>query len=260
MLDHRFINNFRKYRFLLVELIKRDMFVKYKGSVLGIFWSFLNPLLQMIILVLVFGYFFGKDIPYFPIYVLTGRLLYSFFSSATKRAMTSIRGGASIMKKVYVPKYIYVLSSVFSELITLFISMIILLCVMIVINCPFRLVNLYALVPIFLLLVFTIGCGLILAPAYVYFKDMKYLYNVFTQLLMYGCAIFFPISILPAKFQTIFYLNPVFVAINGLRDSIIYGKIQPLDQTLFLAISAIVSLIIGVLIFYKTQDEFVLKI
>lgn len=260
MLNHRFINNFTKYRFLLVELIKRDMFVKYKGSVLGIFWSFLNPLLQMIILVLVFGYFFGKDIPYFPVYVLTGRLLYAFFSSATKRAMTSIRGGAAIMKKVYVPKYIYVLSSVFSELVTLFISMIILLGVMIIINCPFRLVNLYSLVPIFLLLVFTIGCGLILAPAYVYFKDMKYLYNVFTQLLMYGCAIFFPISILPAKFQTIFYLNPVFVAISGLRDAIIYGKIQPLDQTLYLAISAIAALMIGVLIFYKTQDEFILKI
>lgn len=260
MLNHRFINNFTKYRFLLVELVKRDMFLKYRGSVLGIFWSFLSPLFQMTILVLVFGYFFGRDIPYFPVYVLIGRLIYAFFSSATKRSMNSIKNGSAIMKKIYVPKYIYVLSSVFSELITLFISMIILVGVMIVINCPFSLVNLYALVPVFLILIFTIGCGLILAPAYIYFKDMKYLYNIFTQLLMYGCAIFFPVSIVPAKYQAVFYLNPVFVAINGFREAILYGRIQPLDQTLFLLISALIALLIGILIFYKTQDEFILKI
>lgn len=260
MIEHRFITNFTKYRFLLIELVKRDIFVKYKGSVLGILWSFLNPLFQMIILAAVFGFFFGKDIPFFPIYVLIGRLLYAFFSSATKRSMNSIRKGSAIMKKIYVPKYIYVLSSIISEFITLLISTIILVAVMIVVQCPFNIINLYAAVPILLLVIFAIGCGLILAPAYIYFKDVKYLYGIFTQLLMYGCAIFFPITIVPAQYQFIFYLNPVYVAISGFREAIIFGTIQNIDLTLYLGACALVTLMIGIIIFYKTQDEFILKL
>lgn len=260
MLEHRFITNFTKYRFLLVELVKRDFFVKYKGSALGILWSFLSPLFQMLILVLVFGFIFGRDMPFFPIYVLIGRLSYSFFSSATKRSMNSIKAGSAIMKKIYVPKYIYVLSSIISELITFSISMIILVIVMIIVQCPFNIINLYSIVPVFLLLIFTLGCGMILAPAYIYFKDVKYLYNIFTQLLMYGCAIFFPITIVPAQYQFVFYLNPVYVAISGFRDAIMYARIQEIDHTIYLGLCALVALVVGIIVFYKTQDEFILKL
>ncbi|GAB4318077.1 MAG: ABC transporter permease [Methanobacteriaceae archaeon] len=260
MLEHRFIKNFTKYRFLLFELVKRDITVKYRGSVLGIFWSFLNPLLNMLVMVLVFGTFFGRDTPNFPIYVLTGYLIFSFFSAATKLAMNSIRRGAPIIKKMYIPKYIYALSSILSETINLFISMIVLVLVMIATGCPFSIYNLTGIIPIFLLFIFTIGCGLVLASINVFFRDIRYLYNVFTRLLMYGCAIFYPITIIPEKYIFIFYANPVFAAISGLRDSILYGTIPNTWVLLYLSGVSAFALIIGILVFYKTQDKFILYI
>ena len=103
----RVINNFKKFRFLMFELVKKDIKLKYRRSYLGILWTLLEPLLTMIVLTVVFSGFYGKSDRAFPIYVLSGRLLYSFFSSGTKAACKSIRSNASIIKKVYVPKYIY---------------------------------------------------------------------------------------------------------------------------------------------------------
>ncbi|MDR2966333.1 MAG: ABC transporter permease [Methanobacteriaceae archaeon] len=260
MFEHRFIANFTKYRFLLVELVKRDISVKYRGSTLGILWSFLNPLLQTIVMVLVFGYLFGRDTPNFPVYVLTGRLGFSFFSAATKGAMSSIKKGSSIMKKIYIPKYVYPLSSILSETITLLLTMIVLVLVMFFTKCPFSIYNISAILPLFFLFIFTIGCGLILASINVFFKDMTYLYGVFTQLLMYGCAIFYPISKLPEQYLIIFYANPVFCAISGFRDSILYGVFPNINVMLYLVIVAILTLVIGVIVFYKTQDNFILHI
>lgn len=260
LMEHRFIQNFTKYKFLLVELVKRDITVKYRGSFLGIFWSFLNPLLTMIVLTIVFGAFFGGNIPNFPIYVLTGYLTFSFFSAATKLAMNSIKKGAPILKKMYVPKYIYALASIFSETINLLISMIVLVLVMLATGCPFSIFNLMAILPIFFLFMFTIGCGLILASVNVFFRDISYLYGVFVRLLMYGCAIFYPITIIPAKYVLIFYANPVYCAISGLRDTILYGTFpNPFIMAYLIGIS-MVTLVIGIFVFYKTQDKFILHI
>ena len=260
MLNHRFITNFSKYRFLLIELVKRDISVKYRGSALGLLWSLLNPLLTMIVIATVFGIFFGDRVPYFPVYVLTGRLAFSFFSVSTKRAMNSIKSGSSIFKKIYVPKYIYALSGVLSEAINLLISMIVLVGVMIAIGCPFSFYNLACLLPLFLLFIFAIGCGLVLASANVFFKDVKYLYGVFTTLLMYSCAIFYPISMMPEQYWIIFYANPVYCAISGFRDAILGGTFPDLYVLLYLAITSILALIIGIIVFFKTQDKFILHI
>lgn len=260
MLEHRFLTNFAKYRFLLIELVKRDISVKYRGSALGIFWSFLNPLLNMIVLALVFGAFFGKELPFFPVYVLTGRLAFSFFSASTKMSMNSIRSGAAIIKKIYIPKYIYALSGILSETINLLISMVVLIGVMLVVGPPFSFYNLTCILPLFLLFIFATGCGLILASANVFFKDVKYLYGVFTTLLMYSCAIFYPITIIPEQFSIIFYANPVYCAISGFRDAVWTGTFPDLYILSYLAIVSVLALIIGIIVFYKTQDKFILYI
>jgi lipopolysaccharide transport system permease protein len=157
---------------------------------------------------------------------------------------------------------------VLSEAINLLISMIALLGVMIAIGCPFSFYNLACLLPLFLLFIFAIGCGLILASANVFFKDVKYLYGVFTTLLMYSCAIFYPISMIPEKYHIIYYANPVYCAISGFRDAILgsigstfTGAIFPdIYVLLYLAIISILTLIIGIIVFYKTQDKFILHI
>lgn len=260
MFNHRFIANFTKYKFLLIELVKRDISVKYRGSSLGLLWSVLNPLLNMIVLVIVFGFLFGADIPHFPVYVLIGRLVYAFFSAGTKSAMSSIKKGSSIIKKIYVPKYIYALSGILSELVTLAISMVLLIAVMIVTNCPFSIYNIACVIPLFLLLIFTVGCGLILASINVFYNDIQYLYGVFTTLLMYGCAIFYPTTIMPQQYQFVFFLNPVFCAINGVRDTILLQSFPNIGSMLYLAVSAIIVLIVGIIVFYKKQDKFILHI
>jgi len=259
-LEHRFFLNFSKYRFLLTELIKRDIKIKYRNSALGIVWSFLNPLLMMAVLTFIFSTFFQKSIPNYPVYLLTGRLIFDFFSGSTTAAMRSIRSNSSIMKKVYVPKYIYSLSAILSNFVNFLISLIVLVLVMIVTGAPFSIFNLAAIIPLIPLFILTVGVGLILATAAVFFRDFEYLYGVFTTLLMYGSAIFYPISVIPAAYKSIFLANPVFAAISGFRDAIILGQMPEIFPLIYLTVFAVVSLIIGVIIFYKLQDKFILHV
>ena len=122
----RYMKNFFRYKNLLFELVKKNIKLKYRRSYLGILWTLIEPLLTMMVLTLVFGTFFGNDDPQYPVYILCGRLLYTFFSSASKAGLKSISGNAAMIKKVYVPKYIYVLSSVISNFVTFLISLIVL--------------------------------------------------------------------------------------------------------------------------------------
>ena len=258
--NHRFLINFSKYRYLLTELVKRDIKIKYKRSVLGIFWSFLNPLLSMIVLTIIFSTFFAQNIPNFPVYYLIGMLVFSLYSQGSKGAMNAVIRNASIIKKVYVPKYMYCLSSVLSSFVTFLLSLIILFSVMIVMRVPFTIYILQAIIPIFLLIVLTIGIGLVLATLTVFFRDIKHLYGVFMTMLMYGSAIFYPIQIVPQNVQILFFLNPVYDVISLSRDSILYG--QPLDPMtlMYVTVFAIGSFILGILLFYKYQDKFILYI
>ena len=257
---HRFIVNFSKYRFLLLELVKRDIKIKYRRSVLGIFWSFLNPLLMMVVLTIIFSTFFGSNIVNYPVYLLTGRLVFDFYSQGSKAAMTSIRKNASIIKKVYVPKYMYSLGVILSSFVTFLLSLIVLFGVMLVTNAPFTIYILFTILPILLLLMLTIGAGLILATVTVFFRDIEHLYGVFTTLLMYGSAIFYPIDIVPENYRFLFELNPVYCVISLCRDSFVYGRIFDMNTLLYVAVVSVVMLVLGILLFYKYQDKFILYV
>lgn len=258
--EHRFIVNFSKYRYLLKELVKRDIKIKYRRSVLGIFWSFLNPLLSMIVLTIIFSTIFAQNIENFPVYFLTGRLVFDFYSQGSKGAMKSIIKNAAIIKKVYVPKYMYSLGVILSSFVTFLLSLIVLFGVMIFTHVNFTIYVLYAIIPIFLLLMFTIGAGLILATVTVFFRDIEHLYGVFITMLMYGSAIFYPASIIPEQFQFLFDLNPVYGIISLCRESFMYGHAFPLDSLLYVSIWSAGLLIMGIFLFYKYQDKFILHI
>jgi len=258
--EHRFIVNFSKYRYLLKELIKRDIKIKYRRSVLGIFWSFLNPLLTMVVLTIIFSAIFAQNIENFPVYFLTGKLVFDFYSQGSKAAMKSIVKNSAIIKKVYVPKYMYSLGVILSNFVTFLLSLIVLLGVMIVTNVNFTIYILYAILPIFLLLMFTIGAGLLLATITVFFRDIEHLYGVFVTMLMYGSAIFYPASIIPAQYQFLFDLNPVYGLITLCRDCFTYGQLFDLGTLLYVSIWSAGLLILGIFFFYKYQDKFILHI
>lgn len=261
IIGHRFFQNFLKYRYLLYQLVMRDIKIKYRKSVLGIFWSFLEPLLTMIVLTIIFSTFFKHyGVENYPVYLLTGRLILTFFSGGSNAAMRSIRGNAGILKTVYVPKYIYSLSAVLSNFITFLLSLVVLFMVMAVTNAPFTIYIIFTSLPILALLFFTIGIGLIMATISVFFRDIEHLYGVFLMLLMYATPIFYPPNIVPASFRFIQDYNPIYAVISCCRSVFLYGELYDPHQLLFASLSAVVVLIIGLGLFYKYQDKFVLHI
>jgi len=257
--DHRFIVNFKKYRFLLSQLVKRDIKIKYRRSVLGIFWSFLQPLLMMVVLTIIFSQLFASNIENYPVYLLTGKLIFDFYAQGSKGAMTSIRG-AQILKKVYIPKYMYTLSTVLSNFVTFLLSLIVLFMVMLVTHVDFTIYILFTSLPILALLFFTIGAGLILATATVFFRDIEHLYGVFVTMLMYATPIFYPPEIIPESFRFLLTINPLYAIISCCRTVFMEGTLYDPSQLLFATASAVVVMVLGIAMFYKYQDKFILHI
>ena len=257
---HRFFLNFSKYRFLLIELVKRDIKVKYRNSVLGILWSFLNPLLYMIVMTIIFGTLFSRSITNFPVFYLSGMVVFTLFSQGSSGALTSITGNAAMLNKVYIPKYMYSLSRILSNLVTFVFSIIILVLIMIATQAPFSIYIIYAFIPVILLIMITIGAGLLLATLNVFFRDIEHLYSVFRTMLMYGSALFYPVTIVPEKFQIFFTLNPIFAIISLFRDSFYSGTPYDLFNVLYASIFSIFLLILGIVVFYKYQDKFILHL
>lgn len=255
------VKNFTKYKSLLYELVKKNIKLKYRRSYLGILWTLIEPLLTMIVLTLVFGTFFNRGTKQFPVYVLTGRLLYSFFQSSTKAGLKSVSGNASMIKKVYVPKYIYVFSSVISNFIIFLISLVVLLGVGIVLQVEPTIYLLQAVFPLIILFVMTLGISLILATLSVFFRDMEYIWGVVTMLIMYACAIFYPVDrIINSGNGWVFNINPVYMCIANFRNSVLYGVPMNMQYFWTSSIIAVVLLIVGSVLFYKKQDQFILYV
>lgn len=256
----RVIKNFKKFRFLIFELVKKDIKLKYRRSYLGILWTLLEPLLTMIVLTIVFSGFYGKSDRSFPIYVLSGRLLYSFFSSGTKAACKSIRSNASIIKKVYVPKYIYPFSTILANYLIFLISLSVLVVVSLVLGVYPTKHIFAALIPLITLFFMTIGFGMVLATMAVFFRDLEYLWEVMLMLIMYSSAIFYnPAKVIKNGYGWIIEYNPVYACIANFRNAI-YGS--PIDiRSLYYSITvAMLSIVIGLFVFYKKQDKFILNI
>ena len=254
------IDTFKKYRFLLRELVKKGIKLKYRRSYLGILWTLLEPLLTTCVLTLVFGTYFGNNDKTFPVYILTGRLLYSFFSAGTKAAMKSIRQHAGMIKKVYVPKYIYPLSSVLFNFVIFAISLIVLIGAMLVFGVKPTIWLPTALLPLLMLFLLTLGGGMILSTMSVFFRDLEYLWDVALMLIMYTCAIFYKVEKLGTH-QWVFKINPLYAIIKDFRMAI-YGEnmFSSPAWVIMPAVMSVLSVLIGVVMFKKHQDNFILHI
>lgn len=256
----RVFNNFKKYRFLLIELVKKDIKLKYRKSYLGILWTLLEPLLTTLVLTLVFSEFYGKKNQSFPVYILSGRMIYSFFSSGTKAALKAVSGNASMIKKVYVPKYIYPLSSVIANYIMFLISLIVLAAVSAVMGVYPTKYLVFSILPLSLIFIMTTGIGLWLSCFAVFFRDMEYLWNVALMLIMYASAIFYsPDKVLKGSYGWILQYNPVYACIVSFREAV-FGKPLSMFYVYYAGLVAFLSLLTGVVVFYKRQDKFILHI
>ncbi|HBJ1651886.1 TPA: ABC transporter permease [Clostridium botulinum] len=254
------MRTFKSYNGLLWEFVKRDIKLKYRNSILGILWSMLNPLLVMVVLTFIFSNLFKNKIPNFPVYCLSGRLIYDFFSQSTNQCMNSITGKSSLIKKIYVPKYLYPLSRVISTFIIFLISLIPLIIIMILTKVKISIMFMFLLYPLICLLLLSLGWGLILATVNVFFRDMQHLYSVVLLIIMYASAIFYSADIINPKYVKILNLNPIYPIINVFRDCILYGRITNMESWILSLVYAIIAVIIGLIVFYKKQDRFILYI
>ena len=184
----------RAHRFLFEELVKRDFKKKYKRTVLGILWSILAPLMQLLVMALVFTQFFGRNTPHYIIYIFCGNVVFSYFSEATGQGMQSLMGNAGIFTKVNVPKYLFLFSKNVQTFINFFITLIILFVFCLVDQTPITWKIICLIYPVVCLVLFNIGVGLILSAMFVFFRDIQYLWGIFTHLLMYMSAIFYPLG------------------------------------------------------------------
>lgn len=256
----KYVDNFMQYRFLLSELVKKGIKLKYRRSYLGMIWSMLEPLLTMIVLTIVFGTLYGNTDRTFPVYILTGRLLYSFFSQSTKAALKSIRQNSAMIKKVYVPKYLYPLSSVLFNYVIFLISLIVLAMVSVILGVKPTFYLLQAPIALILILIMSYGCGMILATIGVFFRDMEYLWSVALMLVMYTCAIFYyPTRLLKSGYSWLLKYNPLYCVIHNFRACVM-GDPLNWNYMLYAFIFSIVAIIIGTYTFYKKQDKFILHI
>lgn len=247
-----------RYRFLMEQLIKRDFKAKYKRSVLGIFWSFLNPLLTMSVQYLVFSNIFRFDIPYYSVYLLTGIVSFNFFSECTNMALTSIVGNAPLITKVYVPKYIYPLTRTVSSGINLLISMLPLVGIALLNGLLPTKAYILAVFPVGCLIVFSFGVGMLLAALMVFFRDTQFLWGVLSMIWMYLTPIFYSVDFLPSYLISVLKWNPLYHFITFLRICIIDGiSPEPIAYVQCL-IFALGSVLIGGFLFKKTQDRFIL--
>lgn len=255
----KYIKGFLDYRFLLKELVRKGIRLKYRRSYLGILWSLIEPVLTTIVLVIVFGTLFNKGRD-FALYIVIGRLLYTFFQNGTKGALTSIRKNSGMIKKVYVPKYLYPLSDVLFNYVIFGISLIVIVFVDIYCQIIPTWRVILCIPALIVLLVLTVGIGLILSTLNVFFRDIEYLWNVALMLIMYMSAIFYDAEkILDSQFGLVLKLNPLYQIITFCRNAFMGGAMSR-NGIIYTVVFSFGSLVVGIIVFKKNQDKFILHI
>lgn len=253
----RIVAAFYRYKYLIKQLVSRDFKAKYKRSVMGALWSFLNPLLTMAVQYVVFSTIFKSDIPNFPLYLLTGIVSFNFFNEASMMALQSIVGNANLITKVYMPKYIYPLSRILSSAINLLLAMLPIFGVMIITRAPFSPALLMLPYGLICLMLFSLGVGLLLATGMVFFRDTQFLWGVVSLLWMYLTPIFYPETIIASNLLPVYRCNPLYQIIQFLRCIIING-VSPSPQAYLACLaSALIPLALGATVFHKYQDRFI---
>lgn len=250
------IKKMRQYQFLFEELVKRDFKKKYKRTVLGMAWSILSPLMMLMVMRLVFTQFFGRGMEHYTTYLFCGNLVFSYFSESSNQGMQSLMSNAKIFTKVNIPKYLFLLSKNVQTLINFGLTLCVFFVFCLIDQITFTWKFILLLYPVLCLVLFNIGVGLVLSALFVFFRDIQYLWSIFTQLLMYMSAIFYSVDGYPALMQKLFYLNPVYAIISYFRKIVIYGTIPTPWHHGLILFYALLALGIGSLIYKKYNTKF----
>lgn len=245
----------QKYQFLFSELVKRDFKQKYKRTSLGMLWSILSPLLNLLVMRMVFTVFFAKDMEHYTTYLFSGLLVFNYFSESTKGGMSSLMANAKIFTKVNVPKYLFLLSKNVSALINFGLTLGIYFLFCLIDGVSFGPHMLTLVFPVICMVLFNIGVGMVLSALFVFFRDIQYLYDVFMTLLRYLSAIFYTVDRF-GNYQNLFLLNPVYAYIRYFRLVVLEQTIPSLSYHLLCMFYAAIMLGIGCWFYKKYNHQF----
>ncbi|MGC8605333.1 MAG: ABC transporter permease, partial [Desulfomonilaceae bacterium] len=246
-----------KSKDLIVNLVHRELTVRYKRSVIGFMWTMLNPVIMTVVYMIVFSTIFRFGTRDFIIYFLSAYLVWNFFSQSTTTASKCIINAGSLIKKVYIPKVVLVLSVIVSALVNFGAALIPLLIVVPILGKGLNVAMFFLVVPFVLVTMFTLGIALILASMTVFFLDVGEFYSVILMPWMFLTPIMYPMDIVPVKYHVFIKMNPMYYFIECFRYPIYNGTLPSLRIIVMSAIMAVVTLIIGYRVFTKAEDDFV---
>jgi ABC-2 type transport system permease protein len=254
------VKTLKKDAFILLSLVSRDFKLKYRRSILGVVWSVLNPLLQMIVLSAVFSFVFRNNIEYFPLYLVLGQSIFNLMSASTSTGVTSIIESAPLIKKIRVNKFIFPLEKVVFELVNFAFSLIAVLLVMLYFGVAPTVNVLFLPLLLAYVLLFCSGLSLLLAALAVFFRDVIYLWGVVTLMWMYATPLFYPIAVLQDWMQHIMQFNPMYHYVTYFREIALWGTTPGLAENLLCLGMALLSFAVGFLVFRRTQKKFILYV
>jgi len=246
-----------RYRELIWALSLKELKIRYKRSVLGFMWALLNPALLMVVLTLVFSTIMRFNLPHYAIFLLSVLLPWTFFSQSLSYAVETIVTNGDLIKKVAVPKLVFPMAALVSNLINLLLSLIPLLALVLVMRHPLYWTWFYLPVPLLALAIFTLGMTFFFAVANVFYRDVAHILQIVLSAWFYLTPIIYPLDAIPAKYHWFFKLNPIIYVINGFRLSVYYGLLPQLQSIVASFVCAFISLFIGYSLFRKYQDSFV---
>ena len=250
------LQKLKQRRFLFEELVKRDFKKKYKGTMLGMAWSVLSPLLTLLVMRVVFGQFFGGSMAHYTTYLFCGNLVFGYFNESATQGMTCLRDNASIFTKINIPKFMFLLAKNAQTLLNFGLTLVVFFLFCILDGIAFTWKFVLLLYPVVCLMMFNVGMGLILSALYVFFRDMQYLWTVFVQLLMYMSAIFYTTDGFSPLLQGALHLNPVYLFITYFRQIVIYGAIPALWFQCLMLFYAAAALGVGGWMYQKYNHQF----
>ena len=246
----------RRFQFLMTQLVRRDFKLRYRGSVLGVLWSVLNPLLNMLVMSFVFSHVF-RGVENYKLYLLAGLTIFNFFSEATNLACTSIVFNFGMITKVYFPKFIIPTAKVLTSSINLAITATVYMILGLFMGMKLWLGDFLVLYVFLCVLLFTFGIGYIMATLFVFFRDAQHLYGVVLTMWMYATPIMYPITVLPGNLIPIFQCNPLYQFINFFRDVTLNATMPTVQSFLTCAVWGFGMFVVGAVFFVKNQHKFI---
>ena len=248
--------NLYNYRELLKSNIKKEIRGKYKGSFLGVLWSFVNPLLMVLVYAIVFPFILKDGPDNYLLFIIVGILPWTFFTTCISQGTYTIIANEGIIKKVYFPREILPISIVTSGLINFSISCIIIFAFLLITGVGFSPYVLFLPLIAIIQYILTLGIILITSAINVYIRDAEYIINFFVSMLFYATPILYSADLFPAKFKWIFNLNPMGILINSYRDSLYYQVLPDLKSLFLVLVGSLLLLIIGIKVFRKLEKGF----